>query len=121
MQSCCTICVSPPQGWGYQFVARRGGGGILGQTEGAMDVTVFHKLLTSAIQKGASDIHIQVGYPPLMRVNGELLEVKYHPLTPRGDHGGRREILSNTYRREKLADLSEWTSPTAWRARAGSG
>ncbi len=72
-----------------------------------MDVTVFHKLLTSAIQKGASDIHLQVGYPPLMRVNGELLEVKYHPLTPEETLGVAEEILSNTYRREKLADLSE--------------
>ena len=72
-----------------------------------MDVQIFHKLLTSAIQKGASDIHLQVGYPPLMRVNGELLEVKYHPLNPEETHAIAEEILSSTYRREKLADLSE--------------
>ncbi len=72
-----------------------------------MDVQIFHKLLTSAIQKGASDIHLQVGYPPLMRVNGELLEVKYHPLNPDETHAIAEEILSSTYRREKLADLSE--------------
>ncbi len=72
-----------------------------------MDVTVFHKLLTSAIQKGASDIHLQVGYPPLLRVNGELLEVKYHPLTPDETTAIAEEVLSNTYRQQNLADISE--------------
>ena len=72
-----------------------------------MDVTVFHKLLTSAIQKGASDIHLQVGYPPLLRVNGELLEVKYHPLTPDETTAIAEEVLSNTYRQQNLAELSE--------------
>lgn len=72
-----------------------------------MDVVVFHKLLTSAIQKGASDIHLQVGYPPLMRVNGELIEVKYHPLLPDETSLLAEEILSNTYRRDNLSDLSE--------------
>ncbi len=72
-----------------------------------MDVGIFHKLLTSAIQKGASDIHLQAGYPPLMRVNGELLEVKYHPLTPEETSAVAEEILANTYRREKVDGLSE--------------
>ena len=72
-----------------------------------MDVHVFHKLLISAIQKGASDVHLQVGYPPLMRVNGELLEVKYHPLDPGETAAIVEEILSHTYRRENVDTLSE--------------
>jgi twitching motility protein PilT len=72
-----------------------------------MDVSVFHKLLISAIQKNASDVHLQAGYPPLMRVNGELLEVKYHPLAPEETLEVAQEILSHTFRTEKLDALSE--------------
>jgi len=72
-----------------------------------MDVNVFHKLLISAIQKGASDVHIQVGYPPLLRVNGDLLEVKYHPLTSAETRRIVEEILSHTYHGEAIEAISE--------------
>ena len=72
-----------------------------------MDVHVFHKLLISAIQRGASDIHLQVGYPPLLRINGELLEVKYHPLEPAETAAVVEEILAHTYRKESMESLSE--------------
>jgi len=72
-----------------------------------MDVTIFHKLLVSAIQKNASDIHLQVGYPPLLRVNGELLEVKYHPLEPEETEAVAREILSHTFFGDKIGNISE--------------
>ena len=38
-------------------------------------------MLFAAVQKGASDIHFQVGASPLFRVNGELYYLKYHHLT----------------------------------------
>lgn len=72
-----------------------------------MDVNVFHKLLISAVQKNASDVHLQVGYPPLMRVNGELLEVKYHPLEPEETLAAVEEILDHTYWRARIDELSE--------------
>lgn len=72
-----------------------------------MDISVFHKLLISAIQKNASDIHLQAGYPPLMRVNGELLEVKYHPLEPDETMLIAKEILRNTYWGDRINELSE--------------
>ncbi len=72
-----------------------------------MDVAVLHKLLISAIQKGASDVHLQAGNQPLMRINGELLEVKYHPLTPAETAAVVEEILGQTYRKEQMATLSE--------------
>ncbi len=72
-----------------------------------MDVNIFHKLLISAIQKNASDVHLQVGYPPLMRVNGELLEVKYHPLEPEETMAVAKEILGHTYWGDRLKELSE--------------
>lgn len=39
----------------------------------AMDRTSFHKLLAFGIEKGVSDIHFEVGYPPHYRLHGELL------------------------------------------------
>ena len=72
-----------------------------------MDVAIFHKLLISAIQKNASDVHIAVGQPPILRVNGELLEVKYHPLEAEETEAIAEEILSHTYHKYKLEEVSE--------------
>jgi twitching motility protein PilT len=47
-----------------------------------MDRATFDKLLAMSVKKGVSDIHLQVGYPPLFRINGALLEVKIPELTP---------------------------------------
>jgi twitching motility protein PilT len=47
-----------------------------------MERSAFHKLLAFGIERGASDLHFEVGYPPHFRVNGELLSVlKVPPLT----------------------------------------
>src|SRR5262245_33638784 len=48
-----------------------------------MDIGSFHKLLAFGIERGVSDIHFQVGYPPHYRLQGELLgAVKVPPLKP---------------------------------------
>lgn len=48
-----------------------------------MDRQSFHKLLAFGIERGVSDIHFEVGYPPHYRLNGELLgAIKVPPLTP---------------------------------------
>lgn len=39
----------------------------------ALDRASFHKLLAFGIEKGVSDIHFEVGYPPHYRLHGELL------------------------------------------------
>ncbi len=46
-----------------------------------MDRERFNRLLRLGFEKGASDIHFQVGYLPLYRFNGELVELKYKVLT----------------------------------------
>src|SRR6187431_535018 len=47
-----------------------------------MDRNAFHKLLAFGIERGVSDIHFEVGYPPLYRLHGELLgAIKVPPLT----------------------------------------
>jgi len=47
-----------------------------------MDLESLHKLLTFGVERGVSDIHFEVGYPPHYRLNGELLgAIKVPPLT----------------------------------------
>ena len=41
----------------------------------------IHQILTFAVQNKVSDIHLQVGAPPLLRRKGELIAVKHAPLT----------------------------------------
>ena len=47
-----------------------------------MDRERLNRLLRLGFEKGASDIHFQVGYLPLYRFNGELVELRYKVLTP---------------------------------------
>jgi len=72
-----------------------------------MDAELFKKLLIAAIHKGASDIHLQVGASPMLRVNGELLKVKYHPLTPAETQAIVDEILSQTIIQSSASAISE--------------
>ncbi|NOY84072.1 MAG: PilT/PilU family type 4a pilus ATPase [Nitrospirae bacterium] len=42
----------------------------------------LHQLLQTMIEKGASDLHITTGAPPMIRLNGHLTPVEGTPLTP---------------------------------------
>ncbi len=58
-----------------------------------MDRQSFHKLLAFGIERGVSDIHFEVGYPPHYRLHGELLgAIKVPPLTT-GDTEGIASII----------------------------
>jgi twitching motility protein PilT len=46
-----------------------------------MEREKLYRLLRLGIEKGASDIHFQVGYLPLYRFHGELVELRYKVLT----------------------------------------
>jgi twitching motility protein PilT len=72
-----------------------------------MDAELFKKLLVAAIHKDASDIHLQVGASPMLRINGELLKVKYHPLSPLETQAVVDEILSQTTVQSPASALSE--------------
>jgi twitching motility protein PilT len=61
-----------------------------------MDRSAFHKLLAFGIERGASDIHFEVGYPPHYRLNGELLgAIKVSPLTAQDTESVARIILED--------------------------
>ena len=47
-----------------------------------MEREKLYRLLKLGLEKGASDIHFQVGYLPLYRFHGELVELRYKVLTP---------------------------------------
>jgi twitching motility protein PilT len=42
----------------------------------------LHQLLKAMIEKGASDMHITVGAPPLLRIDGAVVPLKLPPLAP---------------------------------------
>ena len=39
-------------------------------------------LLSEAVKRNASDLHISVGVPPILRINGNLIKLDYPPMTP---------------------------------------
>ncbi len=41
----------------------------------------LHQLLKAMVEKGASDLHITVGSPPQLRIDGKLVPLKTEPLT----------------------------------------
>ena len=47
-----------------------------------MEREKVYRLLRLGLEKGASDIHFQVGYLPLYRFHGDLVELRYKVLTP---------------------------------------
>ena len=71
-----------------------------------MDHERLYRLLRLGIEKGASDIHFQVGYLPLYRFNGELVELKYKVLTP-ADTETIAQILTEGSYITSLDDVSE--------------
>ncbi len=46
-----------------------------------MPIVNLSQILTFAAEKGSSDIHFQVGAPPLLRHHGELFPLKHPPLS----------------------------------------
>ena len=61
-----------------------------------MDRNGFHKLLAFGIERGVSDIHFEVGYPPHYRLHGELLgAIKVPPLSPQDTEAIARMILED--------------------------
>jgi len=60
-----------------------------------MDREKLHRLLRLGIEKGASDIHFQVGYLPLYRFHGELVELRYKVLTAKDTEAIARMLLES--------------------------
>ena len=59
------------------------------------DTTEIDELLRYAVQNNASDLHITVGYPPIVRIDGELKEISDKVLTPEDVEGLILPILTD--------------------------
>jgi len=55
-----------------------------------MDIS---ELLILTVEKGASDLHLTVGTPPILRINGKLVKTDYPPLTKDSIHEMIYDIL----------------------------
>ena len=69
-------------------------------------VTV-EELLRTAKEAGASDVHITVGIPPKMRVNGKLVAMNYPRMMPADTLQAVLEIMNET-QREKFEERGEY-------------
>ena len=65
------------------------------------------ELLRIANDAGASDLHITVGVPPKMRVNGNLITMDFDRLMPPDTEAIMDEVM-NDFQRNKFNELGEW-------------
>ena len=55
---------------------------VMPEPETTADSRRIDRFLRLMIDRGASDLHLSVGRPPLFRLSGEMDPVRYRPLTP---------------------------------------
>ena len=67
-------------------------------------------LLSEVTERGASDLHLAVGLPPMLRVDGSLQRTKYRPMGPNDTQRMIYDILTNEqvekFERTKELDFS---------------
>ena len=68
----------------------------------SLDTETLHRLLRLGIEKGASDIHLQEGSPPLYRFNGDLVELRYQALSSEDTKSFARDLVYGDEELEKL-------------------
>ena len=61
-----------------------------------MEIEKFYRLLELGLEKGASDIHLQVGCLPLYRFHGTLVELRYRELTADDTETIARHLIEAT-------------------------
>ncbi len=70
----------------------------------------LHQLLRAMVEKGASDLHVTTGSPPQLRIDGRLVPLKTHPLTPIDTKQLCYSVLTDaqkhTFEEENELDLS---------------
>ncbi|KAF0209145.1 MAG: type IV pilus twitching motility protein PilT [Actinomycetota bacterium] len=65
----------------------------------------LNELLTELVERGGSDLHITAGMPPVLRINGKLVQTDGPRLTPRDT----KELLYSILKQEQREKLErEW-------------
>jgi len=67
--------------------------GALGEAKSMINL---QKILSYAVKNGASDVHLTVGSPPAVRIDGEIRFIEADPLTPEDTQGFAEELLGET-------------------------
>ncbi len=62
-----------------------------------MDRSAFERILAFGVERGISDLHFQVGHPPHLRLQGDLLPAKYPPLRPQDTEAVAQLLLGEDY------------------------
>ncbi|WP_338025506.1 type IV pilus twitching motility protein PilT [Clostridium yunnanense] len=57
------------------------------------------ELLSRTIEEGASDLHLTVGIPPTIRVNGNLVKIGQNKLMPSDTEAFAKEILEDSFQK----------------------
>ncbi|MCP4686726.1 MAG: type IV pili twitching motility protein PilT, partial [Desulfobacterales bacterium] len=63
-------------------------------------MAVIHGYFKGMKERGASDLHMVIGFPPLLRLHGELRPLDHPGLTPESNREILFEILSPAQQRE---------------------
>ncbi|GAI29948.1 unnamed protein product [marine sediment metagenome] len=69
--------------------------------------TYLKKLLEIAIHKGASDLHISCGHPPVLRITGALIDLEGEEMITPRDSQGLAFTLMTPEQREKFLKEKE--------------
>ncbi|HEX9911792.1 MAG TPA: type IV pili twitching motility protein PilT, partial [candidate division Zixibacteria bacterium] len=66
----------------------------------------LRELLESMVKKNASDLHLTVGSPPQLRIDGKLIKTNYDLLTPEDTKKLAYSIMSEK-QKQKFEEKSE--------------
>ena len=72
-----------------------------------MDVKILDTLLSAGVKAGASDLHFKVGDRPQFRIDGELVSVKYDPLTAEDTAEICRHLIGSDGEASSLQEIQE--------------
>ncbi len=62
------------------------------------------------VSKGASDLHLAVGLPPVIRVDGKLMQANYEQFTPQTSQRMIYDILTDEQIQKFESTFESWTS-----------
>ena len=57
------------------------------------------ELLALCVKSNASDLHLSSGMPPLLRINGDMKQIKIDPLSKEDIHKMLYEIMTEKYKK----------------------
>jgi twitching motility protein PilT len=80
----------PPDGTKWKAVA---------WTEEQCKAMILEELLTQVFERGASDLHLSPGLPPVLRIDGNLVRTEYPPMTKEDTQRLIFHMLTNEQRR----------------------